>query len=375
MDATRSNSSKLDATAPKFGGPMAKWISMAAAVPLFPGDAMPAKEKTLTKKSEDRRRQRARRKLARTVSDALSAAAVATAAAVSALATTSVSSASSAAFAVTVRAPSPALHGVELEDENQHGTAAAAAALAEEDEEDEVNDEVDVDDEAAMDDEAEWYDEAVLADEVEQHTGAEKIGERAGTVAIANSTVLTFATGDTRGYQPLLHHRHSWLCLRQGCQLAACQLATSTHVWGGTAVGGSVALDLAARGGEGHGRDELRHGRREPVSVAARRAGGAAAAASAPRDHIAHRLRYICHPSGGGGGRSRGSSDSFGSSSSSSSRSSSRSSSSSTCRHSGLAQETPQAPSARVRLLLAAPLLAGILMGRLRSRGRAPHVR
>ena len=197
MDATRSNSSKLDATAPKFGSPMAKWFSMAAPIPLFPGDAMAAKEKTLTKKSEDRRRQRARRKLARTVSDALSAAAVATAAAVSALATTSVSSASSAAFAVIVRAPSPARHGAELEDENQHGTAAAAAALAEEDEEDEVNDEVDVDDEAAMDDEAEWYDEAVLDDEVEQHTGAEKIGERAGTVAIANSTVLTFATGDT----------------------------------------------------------------------------------------------------------------------------------------------------------------------------------
>jgi hypothetical protein len=54
-----SNSSKLDATAPIFGGPMSKWISMAAAVSLFPSDAMAAKEKTLAKKSEDRRRQRA----------------------------------------------------------------------------------------------------------------------------------------------------------------------------------------------------------------------------------------------------------------------------------------------------------------------------
>ncbi len=50
-----SNSSKLDATAPIFGGPMEKWFSMDAAVPL-----MAAKEeKTLNKKSEDRRRQRA----------------------------------------------------------------------------------------------------------------------------------------------------------------------------------------------------------------------------------------------------------------------------------------------------------------------------
>eukprot|EP00900_Chrysochromulina_parva_P002649 jgi/Chrpa1/12385/Chrysochromulina_OHIO_Genome00013199-RA len=38
---------------------MSKWISMAAAVSLFPSDAMAAKEKTLAKKSEDRRRQRA----------------------------------------------------------------------------------------------------------------------------------------------------------------------------------------------------------------------------------------------------------------------------------------------------------------------------
>jgi hypothetical protein len=37
---------------------MSKWISMAAAVSLFPSNAMAAKEKTLAKKSEDRRRQR-----------------------------------------------------------------------------------------------------------------------------------------------------------------------------------------------------------------------------------------------------------------------------------------------------------------------------
>ena len=82
---------------------MEKWISMAAAVPLFPGDAMAAKEKTLAKKSEDRRRQRAaaaqRKLLARTVSDALSAAAVAAAAASSVSAYAATASAAATADA------------------------------------------------------------------------------------------------------------------------------------------------------------------------------------------------------------------------------------------------------------------------------------
>ena len=92
-------------------------------------------------------------------------------------AATGVAEAPVAPVAAGAGAPSPALHGAELEDENQHGTAAAAAALAEEDEEDDVNDEVDVDDEAAMD---LWYDEAVLEDEVEQHTGGDGGGEGGG---------------------------------------------------------------------------------------------------------------------------------------------------------------------------------------------------
>ena len=131
------------------------------------------------------------------------------------------------------------------------------------------------------------------------------------------------------------------------------QRAASTPAWrGGAAVGGSVALDLAGRWRAGHGHDELRHGRREPIPVADRRAGGATAASAAPRDHFAHRCRCIYRPCGGGsGGRSGRGSGGGGGSSSSSSR----------CRYSGLAQEEPQAPGARVRHLLAAPLLAGVV--------------
>lgn len=118
---------------------MEKWISMAAAVPLFPGDAMAAKEKTLAKKSEDRRRQRAaaaqRKLLARTVSDALSAAAVAAAAAssVSAYAATACAAATAAATAAAALATS---------------SVTAAAAIATSDEEDDVEDEDEDDEES-----------------------------------------------------------------------------------------------------------------------------------------------------------------------------------------------------------------------------------